>query len=118
LDSGEIPRVWKSAFVLPLLKGGDPMVLNNYRLISKLTLLVKILESFVSDQLKEFLLVINILFHFQSGFRKKQSTTTTALKVVSDFIDSLDKKEHCAVLFIDLSKAFDTEPHDHDTQAT
>ena len=36
LETNEIPLIWKSAFVLPLLKGGDPTVLNNYRPISKL----------------------------------------------------------------------------------
>ena len=36
------------------------------------------------------------------------STSTTALKVLNDVIDSMDNKQHCAALFIDLSKAFDT----------
>lgn len=35
LETNEIPLIWKSAFVLPLLKGGDPTLLNNYRPISK-----------------------------------------------------------------------------------
>lgn len=44
----------KSAFVVPLLKGGDHSILNNFRPISKLTVLVNVLESLVSDQLKDF----------------------------------------------------------------
>ena len=52
LECNEIPKIWKSAFVLPLLKGGDPTLLNNYRPISKLLPLVKILETLVSEQLK------------------------------------------------------------------
>lgn len=48
---------------------------------------------------------------FQSGFRKQHSTTKAALKVLNDFIESVDNKEHCAALFIDLSKAFDTVDH-------
>ena len=52
LECNEIPKIWKSAFVLPLLKGGDPTILNNYRPISKLSPLVKILETLVSEQLK------------------------------------------------------------------
>lgn len=111
LDTNEIPLIWKSAFVFPLLKGGDPTVLNNYRPISKLSVLAKVMETLVNEQLKEFLTINNILSNFQSGFRKKHSTTTAALKVVNDFIDSLDKKQHCAALFIDLSKAFDTVDH-------
>lgn len=69
------------------------------------------LESLVNFQLKEFLSTNNILSEFQSGFRKKHSTTTAALKVVNYFIYFLDNREHCAALFIDLSKAFDTVDH-------
>ena len=111
LFTNKIPTIWKSAFVLPLLKGGDPSILNNYRPISKLSTLMKVLETLVSHQLKEFLLKNNCLSNFQSGFRKKHSTVTTALKVVNDFIETLDKNQHCAALFLDLSKAFDTVDH-------
>ncbi|CDQ82994.1 unnamed protein product, partial [Oncorhynchus mykiss] len=52
LECNEIPKIWKSAFVQPLLKGGDPTLLNNYRPISKLSAQVKILETLVSEQLK------------------------------------------------------------------
>ena len=66
----------------------------------------------MSDQLKEFLYTNAILSTYQSGFRKKHSTITTALKVVNDVSVALDKRQHCASLFIDLSKAFDTVDHD------
>lgn len=52
LSNNEIPNIWKSAYVLPLLKGGDPSVVNNYRPISKLCVLAKVLEKLVSEQLK------------------------------------------------------------------
>ena len=103
---------WKSAFVLPLFKGGDPAILNNHRPISNLSVLAKILETLVSKQLKEFLYSNAILSPYQSGFRKKHSTITAALKVVNDICVALDKKQHCASLFIDLSKAFDTVDQD------
>uniref|UniRef100_A0A3B3DM95 Reverse transcriptase domain-containing protein n=2 Tax=Oryzias melastigma TaxID=30732 RepID=A0A3B3DM95_ORYME len=111
IQTKEIPAVWKSAFVFPLLKGGDPTVLTNYRPISNLCVLAKILESLVCDQLKKYLHDNNILSEFQSGFRKKHSTTTATMKVINDVIVALDKKQHCASLFIDLSKAFDTVDH-------
>ncbi len=85
-----------------------PTQLNNYRPISKLSVLAKVLETFVNNQLKDFLSVNNILSDFQSGFRKQHSTTTAALKVLNDFTESVDNKKYCAALFIDLSKAFDT----------
>jgi retron-type reverse transcriptase len=48
---------------------------------------------------------------YQSGFRKKRSTITAAMKVLNDTTEALDKKQHCVTLFIDLSKAFDTVDH-------
>uniref|UniRef100_A0A8C2Q2T0 ribonuclease H n=1 Tax=Cyprinus carpio TaxID=7962 RepID=A0A8C2Q2T0_CYPCA len=85
--------------------------MDNYRPISKLSVLAKIFESLVSDQLKDFLIVNNILIPFQSGFRKGYSTITAATKVVDDIVSAIDCKESCAALFIHLSKAFDTVDH-------
>lgn len=78
-----------------------------WTIISKLSVLAKIFESLVSDQLKDFLTVNNILIPSQSGFRKGYSTITAATKVVDDIVSAIDGKESCAALFIDLSKAFD-----------
>lgn len=112
LELNVIPSVWKSAYVLPLLKGGEPSLLNNYRPISNLSVLAKVLESLVCNQMKMFLSDNDILSTFQSGFRKQHGTTTAAMKVVNDLIVAMDRKQHCASLFIDLSKAFDTVDHD------
>ena len=111
LSTNTLPKVWKSAFVLPLLKGGDPSDVNNYRPISKLCIVAKILEKIISEQLKDFLDSNCILNNFQSGFRKQHSTVTAALKVFNDLIEALDLKKVCVALFIDLSKAFDTVDH-------
>uniref|UniRef100_A0A669EEG1 Reverse transcriptase domain-containing protein n=1 Tax=Oreochromis niloticus TaxID=8128 RepID=A0A669EEG1_ORENI len=111
IQNKEIPLVWKSAFVTPILKGGDPAILTNYRPISNLCVLAKVLESLVSEQLKEFLYSNEVLSKLQSGFRKQHSAVTAATKVINDILVALDKKQHCASLFIDLSKAFDTVDH-------
>lgn len=111
LLSNSIPKSWKAAYVLPLHKGGDPSELNNYRPISKLSALSKILESLVNVQLKQFLADKNILNNFQSGFRSGHSTITAATLVTNDIIGALDKKQHAAALFVDLSKAFDSVDH-------
>ena len=60
---------------------------------------------------EEFLTSNDLLSKLQSGFRKKHSTITAATKVINDILVALDKKQHCASLFIDLSKAFDTVDH-------
>lgn len=111
LEQSCIPDSWKLAHVVPLLKSGDPAILDNYRPISKLSVLAKNFESIVSDQIKEYLTNNCILSPAQSGFRKKHSTITAAVKVVNDIISSMDSRNSCAALFVDLSKAFDTVNH-------
>ncbi len=111
VSNNKIPSIWKSAYVLPLLKGVDPTTVNNYRPVSKLCVLAKVLEKFVSEQLKDYLIVNGLLSQCQSGFQKHRRTVTVAIKVVNDIIDALDSKKYCAALFIDLSKAFDTVDH-------
>ena len=85
--------------------------MNNYRLISKLPCLAKILERLISNQKRSYLSDYDILNVFQSGFRPGHSTVSAASKVVSDIVHALDNKQDCVVLFIDLSKAFDTVGH-------
>lgn len=94
-----------------LLKGGDPADPNNYRPISRLSVLAEVFESLINDQLKQYLSVNNILQDYQSGFRMGHSTITAATLVSNDIITSLDSKKSCAALFIDLSKAFDLADH-------
>uniref|UniRef100_A0A8C1PPA9 Reverse transcriptase domain-containing protein n=1 Tax=Cyprinus carpio TaxID=7962 RepID=A0A8C1PPA9_CYPCA len=110
-SSNDLPDVWKSVHVLPLLKGGDPSILDNYRPISKLSVLAKVLESLINTQLKGFLQNHNILSPVKSGFRAKHSTITAAVKVLDDIICDLHNKMSFAALFIDLSKAFETVDH-------
>ncbi len=69
------------------------------------------LETLVSAQVKEYMESNSILSAFQFGFRKQHSTTTTAMKVVHDILDALNRKQCCLSLFIDFSKAFDTVDH-------
>jgi hypothetical protein len=62
----------------------------------------------VNSQLKSIFIEKNILSGVQSGFRSGHSTTTAAMAVANYIINALDKKQHCAALLVDLSKAFDS----------
>ena len=111
VSSGIFPQIWKMACVTPLHQNGDKVVLNNYRTISKLSCLAKILESLANNQLKSFLSNFSLLNPHQSGFRAKHSTIPAVTLVSNDIDSALDNKHHCAALFVDLSKAFDTVDH-------
>ena len=97
--------------MIPLHKGGNLTELNNYRPISKLCCLAKILESLVSTQMRTYLSSNNIIQSQQSGFRPGHSTITATTLVINNILKGLNNHQHCAAIFIDLSKAFDTVDH-------
>uniref|UniRef100_A0A669EIT0 Reverse transcriptase domain-containing protein n=1 Tax=Oreochromis niloticus TaxID=8128 RepID=A0A669EIT0_ORENI len=113
LLTGVVPRFCKHAVVEPILKKSslDPTQLKNYRPISKLPLLSKILEKVVADQLTTFLEKHEIYDKFQSGFRKRHSTETALLKVSSDIMMSADSGASSVMVLLDLTSAFDTIDH-------
>ena len=91
--TGIYPTTWKHAVVVPLFKSGDTNDFNNYRPISLLPILSKILEKIVASQLSHYLETNKLLSNTQHGFRPRLSTET-ALTVVTDKIyDNMDSKK-------------------------
>ena len=112
LCDGKFPTRWKLSKVIPLFKGGDKNSPHDYRPISILCTLSKVLERVVHKQLNVYLDRHNVLSDAQSGFRPKHSTTSTLIHVTDQWFDALDKKKYTGVVFVDLKKAFDTVDHD------
>ena len=73
LKSGIFPDDWKCARVIPLFKQGDASDLNNYRPISVISVVAKVFERIVYDQLYNFLSTEGIISDQQSGFRSLHS---------------------------------------------
>ncbi len=113
LINGVFPESFKHAIVQPLLKGPhlDPTVHNNYRPISKLSFISKVLEKVALSQFTSYLDTFNILDPFQSGFRALHSTESALLKVTNYILLSIDSGSSAILILLDLRAAFDTVDH-------
>jgi len=85
---------------------------KNYRPISNLPVLTKLLERIVGKQLLTYLKLHDLLPRLQSAYRTTHSTETALLKVTLDILSALDKGDLVALTLLDLSAAFETVDHD------
>ena len=102
----------KNAVVIPIIKQLDSTMdkdeYKNYRPVSNLLFLGKLIERIVSARLDKHMKDNNLHSDFQHGYKKGHSTETILLKIVNDLLQSCDKQFATIVMLLDLSAAFDT----------
>ena len=112
LASSTFPRAWKKAEVITHLKDGDHEDPNNNRPISLLPVLSKVAVKLALEQFNTFLQKNMLISNHQSGNKKHHSTETLSLRVTNHLFKAIDEGKVTAMVFIDLSKAFDSICHE------
>ena len=109
--SGIFPDCLKTAKVTPIFKKGSKLECSNYRPISLLSNIDKIIEKLMHKRVMNFLIDHKILYKKQFGFQKNFSTAHAVIKLIEDIEKAIDNKKSVCAVFVDLQKAFDTVDH-------
>ena len=113
LAQGEFYTDWKEALVKPLVKNRLlGTALTNYRPVSNLQFISKIVEKITLDQFTQHCDKNKLLPSYQSAYRQYHSCETSLVKLVNDILWAMEKQLVTVVVILDLSAAFDTVDHD------
>ena len=112
ISQGIFPSSFKTSKVIPIFKKGNPEDMSNYRPISLLSCLSKILEKIIMTRLNSFFKKHNVLTDKQYGFRSNHSTELALLEFSQKILNNMNNKILSLGVFIDLSKAFDLINHE------
>ena len=111
-EKGLIPEEWKLAHVIPIFKKGSKKSAGNYRPVSLTSVVCKVLETIIRDQIMKHLQDNNLLSDQQYGFRGHRSTTLQLLRVMETWTQFIDEGAPFDTIYLDFKKAFDTVPHE------
>ena len=112
LNEGQLPHDWRNAVVVPIHKKGAKNDPSNYRPVSLTSIICKILESIIREELLGHLRANNLISEHQYGFMPGRSCTLQLLDVLNSWTDGLDNKGRSIdIIYTDLKKAFDLVSH-------
>ena len=111
MEEGSLPKQWKEAEVRPIFKKGSRKVPGNYRPVSLTSVICKLFEGFIRDELFDHMVFNGILSKDQFGFCKGRSCVTQLFVTLHEWSKYLDEDIPVDAIYLDLSKAFDTVPH-------
>ena len=106
-----VPSSWKCAIVIPLHKRGEPSQAANFRPITNVPAICKIVEKLVHQQISAYLDYYCLFSPDQHGFMARHSTTTALLTVTDQILQGMDNSEITLLALIDLSRCFDVVDH-------
>ena len=112
MDEGCIPQDWKMAYVSPIFKKGARNKAENYKPISLMSIVCRLMESFVKDSIMTQMRAENLLSWKQYGFINGRSTTTQLLSYPDICIDTIVYGGVVNSTYFDFAKAFDCVLHE------
>ena len=107
-STGVFPDILKTSSVLPLFKKDSKLICGNYRPISLLSNISKLLEELMYSRLYSFLNIFNCITELQIGFRANHSTSHALISITEKIREILDSGNFACGVFIDFQKAFDS----------
>ena len=110
--TGQFPALLRIAKAIPIFKKDSKLLVSNYRPISLLSNINKVLEKLMFDRVYKFLEKFSCLYSHQYGFRSKHSTNHALINITETIRRAMDGGEIAGGVFVDLQKAFDTVNHD------
>ncbi|CAM4525174.1 unnamed protein product [Lepidochelys olivacea] len=109
--SGEVPDNWKKANVMPIFKKGKKEDPGNYRPVTLTSVPGKIMEQVLKESILKHVEERKVIRNSQHGFTKGKSCLTNLIAFYDEITGSVDEGKAVDVLFLDISKAFDTVSH-------
>lgn len=111
-SEGKFPTILKMGKIFPIHKKGSKIEVTNYRPISLLSNISKIIEKMVHDRLYMFLEQNEAFYNYQFGFRNNHSTNHALIEITEQIRNACDQKLYTCGVYLDLQKAFDTVNHE------
>lgn len=111
IASGMLPSQWKQGHITPIFKKGNRSQPGNYRPVSLTSVLCKVLEAIIREQVMKHMVDNNLFCDEQHGFVPGRSCMTQLITCLDEWTEMLDNGDPLDVVYLDFKKAFDTVPH-------
>ena len=111
IQTGSVPRAWKRSDVTPVYKGGDVNHPGNFRPISVVSIVAKVLEKMIANQLSSYMESRKLFHKHQGAYRRGKSSQQILMFAIDKIVNALDQHLVVCAAFLDLKKAFDSLDH-------
>ena len=111
-SQGRLPAEWKLSIISPIHKGGSRSNAANYRPVSLLPVVSKVMEREISETIKRYMEGHGMFSSNQHGFRSNRSCVSNLLIALDDWTQAVDQGASIHTCYLDISKAFDRVNHD------